>query len=377
MNQPLHTQTVGPTAVSVTTLTAALGRALAGGPPVLPLPTGPTAAVLLGAAHADQPFDDVALLVPTSGSTGSPKLVELTATALRASAAGTAVALGGAGQWLLALPTTHIAGLQVVCRSVLGGTTPVVLEGDGFRAAAFATAVASLTGARRYTSLVPTQLLRVLADPAATAALAGFDAVLVGGAATSPVLLARARAAGIAICITYGMSETAGGCVYDGVPLPGVDVDLDPNGRITIGGPTVARGYRGEPALTAKAFGDGRFRTADVGRLVDGRLDVLGRLDDVIITGGVNVHPLVVEAVLARQPGVENVVVGGVPDVEWGQVVTAWVVGPAAPDTLRAAVRAELGAAAVPRHVHRLDTIPTLPSGKPDRRALMQAAAEA
>ena len=254
---------------------------------------------------------------------------------------------------------------------MLAGTDPVVFGPGRFDGPAFAAATARLAGVRRLTALVPTQLRRLLADPAGTDALLAYDAVLVGGAATSPSLLAAAREAGAAVVTTYGMSETAGGCLYDGRPIGDTAVDLDATGRIRLGGPTLARGYRGEPALTAEVFVDGRFLTSDLGRLDDGRLQVLGRADEVVITGGVNVHPLAVEAVIARLPGVRDVCVAGVPDPEWGAAVTAWVVGDVADDDVRTAVRTALGAPAAPRAVHRIAAVPLLVSGKPDRRRLV------
>jgi O-succinylbenzoic acid--CoA ligase len=174
------------------------------------------------------------------------------------------------------------------------------------------------------------------------------------------------------------MSETAGGCVYDGVPLDGVLVDLDEGGRIRLGGPTLADGYLGEPRLTAEAFGDGWFRTGDLGRWRDGRLEVLGRADDMIITGGENVPPAAVERVLVAQPGVLAACVVGLPDAEWGEVVAAAVVLDGDPsdltlaDRLRAAVRTELGRAAVPRVLRPLPEIPLRGIGKPDRAAVAQ-----
>ena len=369
----MHTVTVEATDRSLDEVRSALRDALAGGPPLLPLPAEPAlAATLRAVARVDDPADDVALLVPTSGSTGTPKLVELPAAALRASVAGTESALGGPGQWLLALPMTHVAGLQVVSRSVLAGTDPVVHGPGRFDEVSFAAATARLAGARRLTALVPTQLQRLLGSTVGLDALLTYDAVLVGGAATAPSVLAAARAAGAAVVTTYGMSETAGGCLYDGRPIGGATVELDATGRVRLGGPTLARGYRGEPELTAEAFVDGGFVTSDLGRIgPDGRLEVLGRADDVVISGGVNVHPLAVEAVLARLPGVRDVCVAGVPDREWGAVVTAWVVGAVDDDELRAAVRAELGAPAAPRAVHHVAAIPLLVSGKPDRRRLV------
>jgi O-succinylbenzoic acid--CoA ligase len=201
--------------------------------------------------------------------------------------------------------------------------------------------------------------------------------VLVGGAALDAGLRARALAAEVRVVTTYGMSETAGGCVYDGIPLDGVQVRLDADGGIRLGGPTLASGYLGRPEETARAFTDGWFRTGDHGRFRDGRLEVLGRLDDMIITGGEKVAPAAVERILRTQPGVRAACVVGLPDPEWGQVVGAAVVAdPAADapdlDRLSDAVRAELGRAAAPRRLRTIPEIPLLGIGKPDRAAVAE-----
>ena len=321
------------------------------------------------AVRPDEPVEDGAdLVVVTSGSTGSGRAVLLSARALRASAAATAERLGGAGSWLLALPTSAIAGLQVICRSLLGGRLPVVLEARE----RLADAAARLPdGDRRHVSVVPTQLRRWLdTEPDA---LRSFDAVLVGGAATDPALLAQAREADVRAVTTYGMTETAGGCVYDGVPLSGVGVRVADG--VQLSGPTLALGYRCDPAATAAAFADGWFRTRDAGALdVDGRLTVHGRLDDVVVTGGVNVAPQAVEAALRLHPSVADAVVFGRADDEWGSRVVAAVV-PAAgavPELgeLRPWVASRLGAAAAPRELHLVDAVPLLHTGKPDRRTV-------
>ncbi len=177
---------------------------------------------------------------------------------------------------------------------------------------------------------------------------------------------------------TYGMSETAGGCVYDGVPLAGVRVEIGSDARIRLGGPTLADGYLGRPDATADAFGDGWFRTGDLGRWSGGRLEVLGRADDVIVTGGENVAAAAVERVLVAQPGVRVACVVGLPDPEWGEVVGAVVVrDPGARTTtweapLRATVRAALGRAAVPRRLLAVAEIPLRGVGKPDRGAVLR-----
>jgi O-succinylbenzoic acid--CoA ligase len=353
----------------IAALVAALASALAGGPAVLPLTAG-TALPDVTARPA------TAVAIATSGSTGEPKLVALSADALRASAAATADRLGGPARWLLALPAEHLAGINVIVRALLAGAPPVVQDlRPGFRPDDFAAACAQLGDGRRHTSLVPTQLLRLLDEGgAALEALRSFDAVLVGGAALEPGLRARAAGAGARIVTTYGMSETCGGCVYDGVPLDRVVADLDADGRVLLGGPTLAEGYLGRPDETAEAFAGGRFRTGDLGRWTDGRLEILGRADDVIITGGEKVAPAAVERVLAAQPGVRAACVVGVPDPEWGQAVAAVVVrsgsGTGWTESLRAAVRSELGRAAVPRRLLAVAQIPVRGIGKPDRRAV-------
>lgn len=353
-----------PEAVGV--LVDAVADALAGGPAVLPV--GPATPVPEPGPGA--PTDGV--LVATSGSTGRARLVVLPPAALQASAAATAARLGGPGRWLLALPADHVAGVQVIVRALLAGAPPVVQDlREGFRPADFADATARLGPGRTYTSLVPTQLLRLL-DAGGTAldALRGVDAVLVGGAALDAGLRARADRAGVRVVTTYGMTETAGGCVYDGVPLDGVRVRLDADGRIVIGGRTVAAGYLDDPA--AAAFAGGEFRTSDLGRWVDGRLEVVGRADDVIVTGGEKVAPAAVERVLTAQPGVRAACVVGLPDPEWGAVVGAALVIEDTPeiDGLRDAVRATLGRAAVPRVVRAVDALPLRGIGKPDRAAV-------
>jgi o-succinylbenzoate---CoA ligase len=423
----------------VAQLVDALAAALEGGPPVLPLPVGAQAPVVAAPAGT-------AVVIATSGSTGEPKLVALSAAALRASARATEARLGGPARWLLALPAEHVAGVQVIVRALLAGAAPVVLDlRGGFRPDRFAAVTAALGPGRRYTSLVPTQLRRILDAAAALDALRSYAAVLVGGAALDAGTRERARAAGVRVVTTYGMTETAGGCVYDGVPLDGVTVDLDSDGRILLDSPTLASGYlRPEGARTSAAgsgppeddpttseppnkdpttseppddgrtpaigevvgtdgqptsrpgdgeptsrpgggrpedaaFEGGRFRTGDLGRWRDGRLEVLGRADDVIVTGARLVAPAAVESVLALQPGVRAACVTSLPDAEWGQIVVAAVVWDAPDDdeALRKAVRAALGRAAVPRRIVAVAEIPLRGIGKPDRAAVARLVAAA
>lgn len=327
-----------------------------------------------------------AVVVTTSGSTGIPKSVALSRSALTASALATADRLGE-GVWLLALPPGYIAGVQVLVRSLVAGHEPAILAGT-FSAHAFtaaASAIALSDGGRRipvYTSLVPAQLQTLLddPDPATARALAGFAAILVGGQALAPALAERAAAAGATIVRTYGSSETSGGCVYDGVPLAGVGVRVVA-GEVQLSGPTLADGYLGAPDLTDRVFttdADGTrwYRTGDLGTFEDGRLRITGRADNVIISGGINVSLDLVERVVRTVPGFADAVVLPVADDRWGQasVVVARSAGgrATASDAVRAAVAEALGKHARPRDIVYLDEIPLLPSGKPDRRALQR-----
>lgn len=358
------------------------------GSALLPVPAGDPreTSLLTTALRAGEGIDDdVALVVSTSGTAGVPKGAMLTAAALTASASATHARLGGPGRWLLALPAHHIAGMQVLIRSVLAGTTPVVLDvSGGFSASALPGAVRSLGGGRRYTSLVATQLAKALSDPAAAAALADLDAVLVGGGPLPAAVAEKAIAAGVPVVRTYGMSETAGGCVYDGVPLDGVRVRVD-DGRIVLGGATLAKGYRSPPeaqgrrhsASAPNPFAEaGWFRTDDAGSIdAFGVLSVHGRLDEGISTGGLTVLPQVVEAVLAEHPAVAQCAVFGVPDELLGQRVVAAVVAAGQPPSLaelRAHVAAALDATAAPRELHIVDELPVRGIGKVDRRALAE-----
>ncbi|NKY88338.1 o-succinylbenzoate--CoA ligase [Nocardia veterana] len=368
-----------PTGAAVGDVLPHLREALEGnGPAWLPIPTGDRREShrLSSALRPGEPIDDdVALVVTTSGTTGVPKGAMLTAAALRASGDATHERLGGPGQWLLALPTHHIAGVQVLLRSIQAGTEPAVLDvSGGFLPGGLATAVSGMTGPRRYTSLVPTQLIKALDDPVGAQALAALDAVLVGGAATPQPVLDRARAAGINVVRTYGMSETCGGCVYEGVPLTGAKVRIE-DGRVLLGGAMLAKGYRGIPDHPAFAE-PGWFRTEDAGTFDNGVLTISGRLDEAIMTGGLLVIPQVVEAVLATHPAINEAVVLGLPDPRLGQrVAVAVVPNPGtAPslDELRAHVVAELDPIAAPRELALVDEIPLRGPGKPDRVKLRE-----
>ncbi|MGI8576826.1 MAG: o-succinylbenzoate--CoA ligase [Nocardioidaceae bacterium] len=312
------------------------------------------------------------LVVRTSGSTGEPKGVLLSQSAIRSSALATLARIGGPGHWVLALPAHYVAGLQVIVRSVLAGTEPVVLNDYP----GLVEAANDLTGDRRYLAVVPTQLHRWLAEPAAVVALRSFDAVLLGGGAAPDRMLVTARQLGIRVVTTYGMSETCGGCVYDGVPLDGVRVDIGPAGDIRLAGPTLFDGYVGQPGLTAAVLRSGWLHTPDIGQLeTGGRLRVLGRADDVVISGGVNVPLAAVQERLAAMPGVEDCAVVGVPDPQWGDRVVAVVVAhpPPALADIRDFVAERLPREWAPRHLVAWDALPMLPSGKIDKQLLRRS----
>ena len=310
--------------------------------------------------------EGTAVVVGTSGSTGVPKGVELSAAALRHSARASLDRVGARAceRWLCCLPATHVAGLAVLVRSLVSGTEPVLAE----RADAETVAASGCA----HVSLVPTQLQRLL--QAASAPLAGFSSVLLGGAAAPAGLLDAARDSGVPVVTTYGMTETCGGCVYDGVPLDGVRAEVREDGRIWISGPVLFSGYAGGPRAPA----DGWFRTGDLGVLdAAGRLAVRGRADDVINTGGHKVVPGEVAAALESCPGVRDVAVVGQPDPEWGERVVAVVVpadprDPPALELLRSHVRERLPRYATPSRVVMVDAVPMLPSGKHDTVRLRQ-----
>jgi O-succinylbenzoic acid--CoA ligase len=355
-----------------------LADVLAGAGAVLPVPADDARQTLLltTSLRAGEPIDDdVAVVVSTSGTTGAPKGAMLTAAALTASAEATHRRLGGRGRWVLALPAYHVAGLQVLVRSVVAGTTPIAVSA-GFDGDEFASAVTSLGSGRRYASLVAAQLDKALRDPAGTSALASLDAVLIGGGPMPHGVAERASAAGVSVVRTYGMSETAGGCVYDGVALEGVRIRIDDDGRVVLGGATLAKGYR-NPVQPDPFAEPGWFRTDDIGAVDDsGVLTILGRVDDAISTGGLTVLPQLVEAALATHPDVAECAVFGVTDERLGQRVVAAVVasGSALPTLteLRAHVAQTLDPTAAPRELHIVNELPRRGIGKVDRRRLIE-----
>jgi o-succinylbenzoate---CoA ligase len=302
----------------------------------------------------------VAAVVATSGTAGAPKGVELTWDGLGASAAAVSAALdvGPGDRWLACLPLHHVAGLAVLGRAWATGTPVTVL--DRFHPAEVASADATLV------SLVPTMVRRLRE---AGADLGRFRRILLGG---GPV-----HEQGPNIVATYGLTETWGGIVHDGHPLAGVELSIGAGDEILVRAPMVMRGYRLAPEETAAAFtAGGWLRTGDAGTIdAGGRLRVVDRLRDLIITGGVNVAPSEVEAVLAQHPDVADVCVAGAPDPEWGERVGAHVVPRAGSDPpalaeLRAFAAGRLSAAKLPRQVVVTGVIPRTPGGKPLRRLL-------
>ncbi|NEM91011.1 AMP-binding protein [Galbitalea soli] len=370
MTRPLRVVPAAPA-----TVLDALREALDGSGPALlvesPRPAGAPSPAPLPTAVPRR----VALVVETSGSTATPKRVALSANALLASAAASAQASGGEGQWLLALPVHYIAGLNVLVRSIAARTDPVVMAPGHFDVEAFATAAERLDADHRFTSLVPAQLGALLESDRGVAAARRFTRILVGGQSTPLPLRERAAELGVAITRTYGSSETAGGCVYDGVPI-GATTARVVEGELQLSGAVLAEGYLGDEERTAERFvrqaGVVWYRTGDTGSVTatpEGQLvAVSGRLDDVIISGGLKVSLADVERVIRALPGQTDAVVVRAADARWGEVPVVVTTVPVALAELRERIAAVLGSAASPARVIVVDALPMLPSGKPDRR---------
>ena len=300
---------------------------------------------------------DVGAVVQTSGTTGTARRVVLSREALRAAARAARERVGGDLTWHLALPGRYVAGLMVQVRSAVAGrrapVVPTDLEG------------LAPTGDGDAISLVPTQLHRALGDAAVTQRLRAFDLILLGGAPLGAGLRERAGDAGLAVVESYGMSETSGGVVWDGKPLPGVGIGLR-GGRVSIGGPTLFDGYLDDPAATAEAMEGGTLLTRDRGRWEGGRLVITGRVDDVVISGGVNVDLAGVRAAAARID--PETAVLAVPDAEWGTRVVLFAPGGDLAGW-REALAGALPRTWLPRQLV-VTSIPRTPGGKPDREAL-------
>jgi O-succinylbenzoic acid--CoA ligase len=397
--RPLVRVPVPPGVAGPAALLPALAAALDGsGPAIAPVPTvtpqvsndyvmSLLRAVLVGEADPPLESDDVAVVMATSGSTGAPRGVLLTAGQLTAMT----TAVNGPGaqpQWIAALPVTSMGGLNVLVRALAAGRDPIALPSLGgaepFTSRGFHAAVASGTAITDdvRVALVPAQLARLLSDDAGIAALRACTFVLVGGGATRASLLSTAGDLSIAVTTTYGATETAGGCVFDDRPLPGVSVHStaeapDGPGILAISGPCVALGYRGLPALTAERFGPGRFLTSDLGVVgPSGTVTVLGRADDVVVIKGVNVSPGAVERVIADLPDIVAAAAVTIDAAAGEPRICAFIEvrdgAPAASQAAAAAVAVALGSIARPWSIRRVARLPHLPNGKVDRLLLQE-----
>lgn len=310
--------------------------------------------------------DEIALIVESSGSTGVPKRIQIALNQLVASAQASAERLyqetePGKNQWLLALPTNYVAGLNVLVRSLFAETQPILMNsGLPFSAEGFARSASLMTGAHRFTSIVPAQLNKLAAaatfDDFVLSQLRSFDAILVGGQAVPSTTVSSLRDLGVTIVETYGSTETVGGCVYDGMPLCGVDVDVV-DGRIRIRGAVVS---------------GGELLTNDLGEFDEaGRLKVLGRADRVVISGGLKVALERVESLAALVNGVEDCAATAIEDAQWGQRVAVVYQGsPEVADSIAAELADTLGPAGRPVRVVRVDRIPKLANGKTDLQSV-------
>ncbi|MDR2973677.1 MAG: AMP-binding protein [Propionibacteriaceae bacterium] len=321
--------------------------------------------------ESDLPEGFTGALVSTSGSTGRAKTVMLSHEALIAGAEATHRRLGGGGAWINPLPVTHVAGLMTVVRAVLAGRPYVPVSAR--------LAHLPVPPGRSYLSLVPAQLHRCLRDPVARERLASYHTVLIGGAVVDSGLRTAGEAAGITLVATYGMSETCGGAVYDGLPLDGVTIgfsydgaraDASPAGRILLTTPAAFSGYLGDPTQTAATLHDHCVLTSDRGELVDGRLRVLGRIDDVVQSGGANVDLAEVQGLLDQEFH-GQVACFAAPDPVWGATVVVASTNPTL-EQIKARLDARLESAARPRGCLRVEAIPHTASGKLDRPALVE-----
>lgn len=338
-------------------------------------------------------FDGVDLVISTSGSSaGKPRLVGLSMDALMASVKATELALGGPGRWILALPTHHIAGAMILLRAAVAETNPQVVDTtNGFDPRDLLPAIRGVTQDEMpgYLSLVPTQLVQCLdAGEEVVDAMRSLSAVLVGGAAISQHLLERALNAGLKVRITYGMTETSGGCVYDGEPMPGMTVravDWDGRTRLAFNGPTLMTRYLDAESPFFEEGGHRWLFSGDMGVIrASGKVEVNGRADDVITSGGLSIAPGPLRRAVRSYEGISDAWIMGTPDEKWGQIVTALVVPNQMPtDSLEmaelgAAVRehaaARIGRAQAPRRVVAVTELPYLGFDKIDRGAAMATA---
>ena len=338
-------------------------------------------------------FDGIDLVVPTSGSSaGTPRLVGLSIEALMASAKATELALEGPGRWILAMPAHHIAGAMILLRAAVAETNPQVVDTtNGFDPRDLLPAIRGVTQDEMpgYLSLVPTQLVQCLdAGEEVVGAMRSLSAVLVGGAAISQHLLEHALNAGLKVRITYGMTETSGGCVYDGEPMPGMTVravDWDDRTHLAFNGPTLMTRYLDAESPFFEEGGHRWLISGDMGVIrASGKVEVNGRADDVITSGGLSIAPGPLRRAVRSYEGISDAWIMGTPDEKWGQIVTALVVPNQMPtDSLEmaelgAAVRehaaARIGRAQAPRRVVAVTELPYLGFDKIDRGAAVATA---
>lgn len=348
-------------------ITEAVARAVTGGPPAA-LVTGLDAVPANWRLSGPRLENEAVLLLATSGSTGAARGVLLAQAAIAASVAATHQRLGGPGNWVCPLPLHYVAGAMTIARAALAGSRLSVVPSD--------LTELPLHPGRNYLSIVAAQLHRGLDSAQITTALAGFDAILVGGSAVPAGLLAAGRAAGLTLIPTYGMAETCGGCVYDGRPLDGVEVDIGPDGRISLTAPMAFAGYRLDPRSTAAVLHGRTLRTQDRGRFDDGRLQVLGRLDEVVISGGVNIDLGVAQRVCDDRFGPGRLVLVPVPDDRFGVRIVAATDTDLTLQQARDELAGRLDGAAMPRELRTLSGLPRTSTGKIDRRRLAALLAE-
>jgi O-succinylbenzoic acid--CoA ligase len=346
-------------------------------------PRGPLRKSIPPVALPAEVPDQVALVVETSGSTGNPKRVWLAAEALLWSAKTSVAMAGELGTWWLALPAHYIAGLQVLTRSVVSHTTPIVARPGDDVVVALKEAGPSLRQAGAdgglYTSLVPRQLAKLLdaadTDDEVGELLGLFSRILLGGQAAPTSLVQRAADRGHIVTKTYGAAETAGGCVWDGVPWPGVEIAILDD-RVNLSGPMLAGGYLGDELRTAEYFPAREsvrwYRSDDLGTYEEGRLRISGRADDVIVSGGVKVSLGEIERAVRESSGHAEVFVVSAADKQWGEVPLLVSTRGLPLQRLRESVAKVLGDAAKPARVVVVNHIPYLPSGKVDRQALSE-----
>ncbi|HEX9865487.1 MAG TPA: AMP-binding protein [Acidimicrobiia bacterium] len=315
---------------------------------------------------------EAASVVFTSGSSGGPKGVRLTMQNWEAAARASVDHLGHGPDdvWLLAMPLHHVGGLSIIIRSAFVGGTVRMLP--GFDPAAFAR---ELRSGVTMASVVPTMLTRVLdVDPGPFEGLRG---VLIGGGPIPDEVLERGAAAGLPILPSYGMTETAGQVATlrpgspienKGHPLPGVELRIEADDRIAVRGPMVSPGYVGQPDRDSDWFVTGDLGTLDP----DGALRVTGRADTLIVSGGENIDPTVVEAAMTRVPGVTAAAVVGVPSEEWGMEVVCLYVGDASPILIDSHLKGRLAGFMIPKRLLRVAELPMTPLGKPDRAEVIR-----